>query len=61
MIQKEVQETKKRTIRVDKELDRDVESYRKEMHSGSWSGAARQLIVKGLTVHQKEKRELKYG
>jgi len=61
MIQNRAQETKKRSIRVDKDLENDVESFRKDQHSNSWSEAARQLIVKGLRANEREKKELKYG
>ena len=58
---KDTQFMKRRAMRVDSDLDADVESYRKEIHASSWSDAARHLIVKGLTAHEREKRELKYG
>lgn len=58
---KNTQCMKRRAMRVDKGLDADVESYRKEVHASSWSDASRQLIVKGLTAYKREKRELKYA
>lgn len=61
MTQKDTQEDKKRGLRVDAGLDKDVESFREEMHMSAWSEAARQLIVKGLRTHEKEKREQKYS
>jgi len=61
MTQKDIQGDKKRGLRVDASLDKDIESFRDEMHLGSWSDAARLLIVNGLKAHEKEKREQKYS
>ena len=49
------------TFIADKELVKDIDDFGNEMHISTRSESVRQLIVKGLTARQHEKRELKYG
>lgn len=49
------------TFIVDNELKKEIDGFKKEMHISTRSEAVRQLIVKGLTIHEREKREQKYG